>query len=389
MAIAERPTEKLLAAKRILVVEDDRDIQDALSVTLREEGFDVTVALSGEDALARLRQDASVDLIVLDLVLPGMSGWQFRSAQRSQAAISAIPVIAMSADRRAEAQAIHADYYLPKPFTSETLLAAVHQVFLGQECRRLEKRLRESERLVLLGTVAAGVGHEINNPLTYILANVDMLEKTLPELEPQQILSRLREVRHGAERIRSVVAALRDMSRRPDEQRQLMELRAVLERSIAMAGPEVRSRARLHQDLVGAPAIVGNEPRLGQVFINLLINAAQAFDSGVPETNDVSVRARTVATDAIVEISDSGRGIAPDLQERIFEPFFTTKEPGRGTGLGLAISRDIVAEHGGRIEVESAPGRGSTFRVVLPLQRPATRPPAPGNARGGQSKDRA
>jgi CheY-like chemotaxis protein len=144
----------------------------------------------------------------------------------------------------------------------------------------------------------------------------------------------------------------------------------VLETSIAIAYNEIRHRARLDKHLQDGLAVQGEEARLGQVFVNLLVNAAQAIPAGAASSNQISVATLVRGDSVVVEIRDTGIGIPSELRSKIFEPFFTTRGAEDGTGLGLAISQDIVREHGGAIELESVPGKGSTFRVLLPFHRP-------------------
>jgi CheY-like chemotaxis protein len=156
-----------------------------------------------------------------------------------------------------------------------------------------------------------------------------------------------------------------------------VDLARVLETSMAIALTEVRHRARLDKRVGPLPLIPGDEARLGQVFVNLLVNAAQAIPAGSIDLNRITVTAEVRGPFVAVEVADTGAGITPELRARVFEPFFTTKDAASGTGLGLAISQNIVQEHGGRIELESTPGRGSLFRVLLPLTAPALPSPMP------------
>jgi signal transduction histidine kinase len=371
MAPPARPANPPRRAKgrRILVVEDDPDMREEVSSALSADGFRVALARDGQEALEQLRCGARPDVIVLDLRLPHMDGWEFRAAQLADPGLASIPVLAMSGDESPQAKAVHADHYLAKPFELRELLSAVHRMLLEAECRRLEARLREAERLTVLGTVAAGIGHEISNPLTYILANLAELESAVGGPEDTSLRNLVQKTREGALRIQTVVATVRSLSRKDDERQQAVDLRVLLETCIAMTRHQIGGKARLRRDLGEAPTVWGNEGRLGQVFINLLANAAQAIPAGVPEAHEIQVRARVAGDQAVVEVSDTGAGIPSEVRARLFEPFFTTRKAGAGTGLGLAISRDIVTEHGGRIEVESAPGQGATFRVMLPLQR--------------------
>ena len=243
-------------------------------------------------------------------------------------------------------------------------------MLLRTECRRLQLRLHESERFVVLGTLAAELGHEINNPLTYIMNNLAELETGADARRSRSRCALLvRQTRDPAPSASTTWSGtLGLMSRKRDGGRSQVELAMVLETAIAMTAHHLTGRARLVRDFHGAPVIWGNAARLGQLFINLLANAAQAIPPGQVGVGDRSpcgpARAAIVAE---VEVSDTGVGMSPEVRDHLFEPFFTTKPVGEGTGLGLVISRNIAAEHGGRLEVDSAPGQGTTVRVLLPL----------------------
>jgi CheY-like chemotaxis protein/anti-sigma regulatory factor (Ser/Thr protein kinase) len=181
-----------------------------------------------------------------------------------------------------------------------------------------------------------------------------------------QLEDAVRDAREGADRMRVIVRDLRTFSRAEEDKVGPVDVRPVLESCINMAWNEIKHRARLVRDLAPVRPVTGNEARLGQVFLNLLVNAAQAIPEGRATENEIAVRTRPLEGGRLaVEIRDTGCGIEPENLPRIFDPFFTTKPPGVGTGLGLAICHSIVAAHGGEIEVESVPGRGSAFRVVL------------------------
>jgi CheY-like chemotaxis protein/two-component sensor histidine kinase len=183
----------------------------------------------------------------------------------------------------------------------------------------------------------------------------------------EEVGDALGEARQGAERVRNIVRDLRVFARGDEETRGPVVLRRVLDSSINMAWNEIRHRARLVKDYGDVPVVDGNESRLGQVFLNLLLNAAHAIAEGETERNEIRVRTRVQAPGrVVVEVQDTGRGISEENKARIFDPFFTTKAAGEGTGLGLWICQGILATLGGEIAVESEEGKGALFRVTLP-----------------------
>jgi PAS domain S-box-containing protein len=248
-----------------------------------------------------------------------------------------------------------------------THLVSIHRdVTASQELRA---RLMAAERVAAVGTLAAGVGHEIQNPLAYLELNLEGAARSLSQgrAGAGEALVQLREAQEGAERIRCIVQDLRTFSREDGEDRQRVDLRAVAAPALRMVRHVLRGRARLEEDYGPLPAVLASEARLGQVLLNLLVNAVQAIPEGAPERHTVRIRTRTAPDGrARVEVSDTGRGIHPEVLPHIFEPFFTTKSFEEGTGLGLSICQQIVRAHGGEILVHSEPGNGSVFTVLLP-----------------------
>jgi PAS domain S-box-containing protein len=247
--------------------------------------------------------------------------------------------------------------------------------------KSLEAQLLTADRMASMGTLVAGVAHEINNPLASVMLNLDFIARELAaatadhDRRPIRV-ERLGEPLHaaveGVERVRDLVRNLKIFSR-GDERRRLCDVRAVLESTLRMAQTEVRHRARVVRDFREVPAVEANEASLGQIFLNLIINAAQAIPDGRLDDHEIRVVARSdEAGDAVVEVRDTGAGIPPENLPRIFDPFFTTKPVGVGTGLGLPICHRLVASLGGTISVDSVVGVGTMFRVTLPRSQRET-----------------
>jgi PAS domain S-box-containing protein len=240
------------------------------------------------------------------------------------------------------------------------------------------KRAVQAERMAAIGVLAAGVAHEINNPLSYVLANLqfalDELAK-LPDDRMARVRGALEEARHGGERIQAIVTDLKTFSRPDDRDRGPVRVSQAVESAITIAWNEIRHRARLVRRFDESAHVEGNAAQLGQVFLNLLINAAQSIAPGAADRHEIAVEIRREGERVLVSVSDTGAGVTDADAERIFEPFVTTKPVGAGTGLGLWICRRIVTNLGGTIRVERGTTRGTTFRVDLAACAPAAAPP--------------
>ncbi len=243
------------------------------------------------------------------------------------------------------------------------------------ERRKLQARLAQSDRLASVGTLAAGVAHEINNPLAYVLSNLEYARRRFGECASiiddidarERITESLEHARDGAVRVQTIVRDLKTFSRGGDESRQNVYLERAIEAALTMAHPLIRGRARILRDYQPTDAVWADEGRLAQVFLNLVINAAQAITDGAPARNEIRVRVFETEDNRVCgEVSDTGEGIDPEHLPRVFEPFFTTRASGVGTGLGLSVCHGLVTAFGGEITAESQLGRGTTFRVTLP-----------------------
>ena len=358
----------LSAGIRLLLVEDDASIRLALSDMLEDEGFAVTTAINGREALDTLRVSTAPDIILLDLMMPVMDGWEFRVEQRSDPMLAGIPLLAMSADLSAKARAIAADGYIRKPIDFPEMVHKLREVVT----RATRQRLAAADRMAALGTLASGIAHVINNPLTYVIANLQTLAERLPastDDSARELTDVVADALDGAERIRKLVKQVQMVS--PGQHRDtiaIFPLREAVETAIVLTENQIRHRAHLVTDLDPDLSVRGDRERIEQLFVNLLLNAAQAIPEGHASDNRIRVSVREMPGQqaAVVEVEDSGVGIPLELHERVFQPFFTTKTIGQGTGLGLSICRGIVTALGGQISFQSDGERGTTFRVVLP-----------------------
>jgi signal transduction histidine kinase/ligand-binding sensor domain-containing protein/ActR/RegA family two-component response regulator len=244
-----------------------------------------------------------------------------------------------------------------------------------QELQDTRERLVHAEKLAAVGTLAAGVGHELNNPLAFVISNLHYVASEVREVSARQpdrarwedMQQALDEALQGTDRMRRIIQDLRTFSRAQPQRPRQVELHGVLELALSMADAEVRHRARVVKDYGAPPRVLGDETQLGQVFLNLLVNAAQAIPEGHADQHEIRITTRRDERgQAVVSVSDTGSGIPPEVLPRIFEPFFTTKPVGVGTGLGLSICHSHVQAMGGDIHVRSEHGRGTTFEVVLP-----------------------
>ena len=266
-------------------------------------------------------------------------------------------------------------------------------------------QLVHAEKFAAMGLLAAEIAHEINNPASFVISNLSVMvdytdtlhafarglsevaldasadatdtREAIEELESEHEIDFVRDDLEsllsrslaGMQRIHRIVQDLRFFSTDTGHEPSWISLRSLLEATVNLAKHEAKYRAGLVLEFDDPPQIYSDPNRLSQVFLNLLINAAQAIDEGSADENEIRLIAGRVGDDAVfVRVEDTGRGIEPGKLDEIFEPFYTTKAPGEGTGLGLSISRDIVRSLGGEITVESSPGEGSSFEVILPIR---------------------
>jgi signal transduction histidine kinase len=369
---------------RVLLVEDSEDDAELLLRELRRSGHDP----SWHRVDTREGLEAALDRDEWDVVFADYSMPRF-SAPEAFAVIKGrgmdVPFIIVSGTVGEEAavaamkSGVH-DYILKDKLARlvPCIERELREAKVRAERRRIEEQLMISDRMASMGTLAAGVAHEINNPLASVMANLELAANSLADLTARQgpspdaanIEEELQDAREGAERIRNIIRDLKIFSRSGEDRKGLVDVQRVLESTTRMAWNEIRHRARLVKNYSAVPLVEASEAQLGQLFLNLVVNAAQAIPEGDADNNEVRV---SVGEDAggmvVVEVSDTGSGIPREVQEHVFRPFFTTKPIGVGTGLGLAICHQIVVGLDGRIEYETEMGQGTAFRVYLPPAR--------------------
>ncbi|MBL8957345.1 MAG: response regulator [Myxococcaceae bacterium] len=226
-----------------------------------------------------------------------------------------------------------------------------------------------SERMAAMGTLAASVAHEINNPLAYVLEGLRSIERELGAGTSPKVRQLLGDVKEGAERVRTITSDLQTFTRRDDEPLCAVDVSCAVRTALQMLRTQLEARARVALDLSSHVRVVASERRLVQIFMNLLLNAVHAVrDVERPGGHEIRITTRAEGADAVIEVSDTGPGVKAGLAERIFEPFVTTKPVGEGTGLGLFVCRNLVSELKGRIEVDQRREGGAVFRVRLPAE---------------------
>ena len=402
--------------RRLLVIDErqaDRDrVCGLLQGTLEaesppvapERGYQVDTAGSAEEALGRIRSALQADAPYA-VVFLGMSsvGADIPVLERFWRLDSRLQVVV---------HAPPADFPLLAPWAAEERGQAKEALEkeIGER-KELESQLVQTEKLASIGHLAAGVAHEINNPISYVSSNYTTLEEHVrrllevleayeearPAIRDEALARRLeqlgervelafvkedvavllRESREGIGRVRKIVQDLKNFSRvDAEDDWQWTDLHQGIESTLNIVASELKYRADVVREYGDLPEVKCLPSQINQVVMNLVMNAAQAMG---PERGRIVIRTGHTLEHAWIEVEDSGQGISPEILPRIFDPFFTTKPVGKGTGLGLSLSYGIVQKHGGTIEVRSQPGVGSAFRIVLPLESPGNLGGAHGN----------
>lgn len=420
--LASLTNDEMLA--HILLVDDNAMNLDTLLATLGDR-YDVRVAIDGQAALDLLHSGYCPDLILLDIMMPSLDGYSVCRQLKADSQHAHIPIIFLTAldsdEDETKGLALGAVDYITKPFAPaivcrriethlelkqhrdrlmEIVAAKTEQLTSAyNDLEKVHHQMVQQEKMASLGQLAAGVAHEINNPAGFVSSNVGSLEKYVerltewaqfveqcfPQISDEQLLAQLKEkkrelrldyilddiqpliyeTKDGLERIAAIVRNMKNFCRADDDKFRAVDLAECLDSALSIAWNEVKYKATVTKNYGKLPSIRVLPQQLGQVFVNLMVNAAQAIEGQGTITISTSIEDIW----AVVTICDNGSGMSVETQQRIFEPFFTTKEVGKGTGLGLSICADIIHKHKGTIVVDSTVGVGSCFVINLPIDR--------------------
>ena len=425
---------------RILVVDDESRSRNMFERILAPEGYTVDKAESGERALSLIREKY-YNVIVSDLMMPGLTGTELiKLVKRENSSTEVIIVTGYGSEKSAiEAVRANAFDYLHKPLADPSVLVesvrfAVEKQLRAQQIeyrsrrelmelnrqldirnrelqesnetlKNMQSQLLQQEKMAAIGQLAAGVAHEINNPIGFIHSNLGTLKRYVEKIMSyntdcdqlmalcqnngadseiakkaeevlqskkkmkldiifEDLLDVVTESQDGTERVRKIVADLKSFSRMDEGELEYADINDGLESTLGIVWNELKYKAVVNKEFGELPHILCYPQQLNQVFMNILVNAGQAIE----EKGEIDIKTFVAGEHLYVEVRDTGTGIPDDVLPRLFDPFFTTKPAGKGTGLGLSIAYEIIDRHDGTIEVTSKMGQGTTFLVKLPIK---------------------
>ena len=363
---------------RLLVVEDSPEDFDVLMWQLRRLGYAVEARRVETKAAM---QDALVneawDLVISDWSLPTFGALEALETLRESRLDLPFILVTGTVGEEIAVEAIRrgAHDLLVKDRLGR-LGAVIDRELRDAQRRRDHAKLREqlmiSDRMASVGVLAAGVAHEINNPLAAVLANLDLAIQDLEAgaSDPKahaMLVEEIQDARAAADRVRQIVRDLKIFSRHEADTLGLVDVSKVMDSTLRMASNEIRHRARLVKTYRPTPPVRASEARLGQAFLNLVVNAAQALPEGQADRHHISIDIDHIGDRVVARIADTGPGIPAEVLSRLFTPFVTTKPAGVGTGLGLSICHRIVSDMNGEITVDTKPGKGTVFTISIPI----------------------
>lgn len=422
----------------ILVADDNNDMRSFIA-SLLKDNYDIIFAKNGKEALESVRKYRP-QVILSDVMMPVIDGYELTREIKADPYLQHTSIILITAKSGNEsiisALEAGADDYVCKPFSTEELKARTAAAVRSyreymklvaancqldhtkntlsksyEELEKVHQKLKETQsqllqhsKLASIGQLAAGVAHEINNPIAFVISNTDLLRKYFSLLKEafdqakagfdliseetggkafefkkqweklceknnipsiiETIPEVLSESTEGLQRIAEIVSDLKSFSHAGQSELEPADINKSLDLILKIIGSELRYKCSIRKQYGELPLLQCNPRQLNQVFLNILMNASQA----ITEKGEIIILTEAKNDEIIVSISDTGEGISPEHLDKLFDPFFTTKPVGQGTGLGLSISYNIIKEHGGRVDVQSKIGEGTTFTVYLPLR---------------------
>jgi signal transduction histidine kinase len=398
----------------IVVVDDDASQRTLTELILKKAGHTSITVSNGLEAFEIIKKHP-IRIVVTDWLMPFMNGLELCRKIRAASLNRYIYIILITAkfhpEDMVEGLESGADDFITKPFSPSGLLArlrtGIRIVQLEDEHKKTMLHLLQSEKMASIGQLAAGLAHEINNPTGFVSSNLNTLSKynsdlirlfalyqsflnTLERSESlvspalseeisqirrfeadidieylkSDIVELIKDCCEGAERIKKIVMDLKDFAHPGEDKPSFADINACLESTLHVIGNEIKYNAKIHKEFGALPSVRCYPQRLNQVFLNVIVNASQAIDSN----GDITIRTRHSGHFIEIEIADNGCGISQENLSKIFDPFFTTKEVGKGTGLGLHVAYKIIQEHKGRIDVESEVGKGTCFKITIPVE---------------------
>jgi signal transduction histidine kinase len=357
---------------KVLVIDDEENICKSCAEVLQDDGYAVTTFTKPSDALKYLH-DEDIDLILLDLKMPEADGLEVLKQLRAHHRETLVVVITgyASVETAVASLKLGAFDYVSKPFTPDELSLAAKRAFehkrLVADYRKMnEQRLMRSEKLASIGRLAAGIAHEINNPLTSVLTFSSLLLRKA-EVEDQK--EKLEIIVKETTRCRQIVRDLLNFARQGEPKKEECSINQVIESALSLTKNQLKMsemRIAVKKELEELPLLQLDPDQMLEVFVNIIINAIDAM----PQGGELNFTTRLVPGGKSVEIraSDTGYGIPRENLAKVFDPFFTTKDAGKGTGLGLSVTYGIIDRHNGTIDVESEVRKGTTFIIKLPVE---------------------
>ena len=357
---------------KVLVIDDEENICKSCAEVLQDDGYAVTTFTKPNDALKYLR-DEDIDLVLLDLKMPEADGIEVLKQLRAHHRETLVVVITgyASVETAVASLKLGAFDYVSKPFTPDELSLAAKRAFehkrLVADYRKMnEQRLMRSEKLASIGRLAAGIAHEINNPLTSVLTFSSLL---LRKAETGDQKEKLEIIVKETTRCRQIVRDLLNFARLGEPKKEECSINQIIESALSLTKNQLKMsemRIAVKKELEELPLLQLDPDQMLEVFVNIIINAIDAM----PQGGELNFTTRLVPGGKSVEIraSDTGYGIPRENLAKVFDPFFTTKDAGKGTGLGLSVTYGIIDRHNGTIDVESEVRKGTTFIIKLPLE---------------------